>query len=198
MKIRSSRIKPGMPSKQQEIVWRLLPSAGLLIFAVAVVLLTTAASPSNPRFATPQAPQSKPIPDVKCVIGLENVKPNVRGTLNVLPIGLEFVTGKTKANISIASILDIFTGQESRQDVSGPIGTAAKAAIPYGGGRVVSLFSHTVEVLTVEYEDSNGGFHGAIFVLGEGKATAVKDQLVANGAKVTTHVQAPQQEEQKP
>lgn len=197
MNIRSAQIMPGIPSQRPESVcWPLQPAG--LRFAVALVLVATAASALNRPPATPQASQSKSIPYVKCVIGLENVKPNTRGTLSVLPNGLEFATGKTKANISTASILDIFAGQESRQDVSGPLGTAAKAAIPYGGGRVVSLFSHQVEVLTVEYEDSNGGFHGAIFVLGEGKATEVKDQLVANGAKVTPHVQAPQQQEQKP
>ena len=179
------------------MVWRLLQLTATLIFAVTLVLAATAAPASKRQPDTPQAPQNKPIPYVKCVIGLENVKPNHRGTLSVVPSGLEFVTGKTKADISTASITDIFTGQESRQDVSGPLGTAAKSAIPYGGGRVVSLFSHTVEVLTVEYEDANGGFHGAIFVLGEGKATAVKDQLVANGAKVTRHTEAPQPE-QKP
>lgn len=198
MNMRSAQIKPGIPSQQQESVWRLLQRAGLLIFAVAVVLVATAATALNRPPATPQAPQSKSIPHVKCAIGLDNVKPNARGALSVLPNGLEFATGKTKAHISTASILDIFAGQESRQNVSGPVGTAAKAAIPYGGGRVVSLFSHQVEVLTVEYEDANGGFHGAIFVLSEGKATALKDQLVANGAKVTPHVQAPQPQEQKP
>jgi len=197
MKIRSGQINPGIPRRQQESVRRLPQPAGLLIFAVAVILVATAASALNRPPANPQAPESKPIPNVKCVIGLENVKPNTRGTLSALPNGLEFATGKTKATISTASILDIFTGQESRQDVSGLVGTAAKSAIPYGGGRFVSLFSHQVEVLTVEYADSNGGFHGAIFVLGQGKATAVKDQLVANGAKANPHVQAPQQE-QKP
>ena len=199
MKIRNSRVKPGMPSKQQQIVWRLLPPASLLIFAVAVVLLAIAASALSRQPATPQARQSEPIPNVKCVIGLENIKPNTKGTLSLLPTGLQFATDKNKVNVSTASIQDIFTGQESRQDVSGPAGTLAKAAIPYGGGRIVSLFSHKVEVLTVEYVDSNGGFHGTIFVLSAGKATVFKDQLVAQGAKVTPHVEPPPQtQEQKP
>jgi len=198
MKIRIARAKTGTPSKQKEIVWRLLQLAGLLIFATGMVLVATAARALNRQPATPQAAQSNSIPHVKCVVGLESLKPNVKGSLSVLPNGLEFATGKNKVDISTTSILDIFAGQESRQDVSGTAGTLAKVAIPYGGGRIVSLFSHQVEVLTVEYEDSNGGFHGAIFVLPEGKATAVKNQLAANGAKVTPHVQALQQQEQKP
>jgi hypothetical protein len=55
-----------------------------------------------------------------------------------------------------------------------------------------------VDVLAVEYVDSNGGFHGAIFVLSAGKATEFKNQLVAHGAKVSTHVEAPEPKEQKP
>jgi hypothetical protein len=138
------------------------------------------------------------IPDVKCVIGLEDIKPGAKGTLASLPNGLEFTTGKKKADIATSSIQDVFTGQESRQDVSGMGGTLVEAAIPYGGGRVVSLFSHKVDVLAVEYLDSNGGFHGAIFVLSVGKATALKNQLVAQGAKVSTHVDAPEPKGQKP
>jgi len=185
-------------SKQHDIVRRSLQLVGLLVFAVVGVFVATAALASSRRLATPQAAQSTSIPHVKCVIGLENIKPNTKGTLSLLPTGLEFATGEHKVDISTASIQDILTGQESRQDVSGPAGTLAKAAIPYGGGRIVSLFSHQVEVLTVEYVDSNGGFHGTVFVLPSGKATVLKDQLVAQGAKVTPHVEPPEQKEQKP
>jgi hypothetical protein len=198
MKTRSAQIHPGVSSKQHEIVRRSLQLVGLLVFAVAGVFVATAALASSRHLATPQAAQSTSIPHVKCVIGLENIKPNTKGTLSLLPTGLEFATGENKVDISTASIQDILTGQESRQDVSGPAGTLAKAAIPYGGGRIVSLFSHQVEVLTVEYVDSNGGFHGTVFVLPSGKATVLKDQLVAQGAKVTPHVEPPEQKEQKP
>ena len=182
----------------REIVRRSLQLFGLLVFAVAGVFVATAASAPSRQLGTPQASQSTSIPHVKCVIGCENIKPNTKGTLSLLPTGLEFATSKNKVDVSTASIQDIFTGQESRQDVSGPAGTLAKAAIPYGGGRIVSLFSHQVEVLTVEYVDSNGGFHGTIFVLPAGKATVLKNQLVAQGAKVTTHVEPPEPKEQKP
>jgi len=192
MKTRSAHFNPAVLSKRREIVRRSLQLA-----AVGVAFVSTAGSAFSQQLASPQASQTTSIPNVKCVIGLENIKPNIKGTLSLLPNGLEFATGKNKVDISTASIQDIFTGQESRQDVSGPAGTVAKAGIPYGGGRIVSLFSHNVEVLTVEYVDSNGGFHGTVFVLSPGKATALKNQLVAQGAKVTDHVQPPPQE-QKP
>ncbi len=192
MKTRRAQINLGVPGKQQEIARR---SLELLLFAITGVFLASVTSASGRQPGTPQASQSTSIPHVKCVIGLENIKPNTKGTLSLLPTGLEFRTSKNKIDVTTASIQDIFTGQESRQDVSGPAGTLAKAAIPYGGGRIVSLFSHQVEVLTVEYVDSNGGFHGTIFVLPSGKATVLKDQLVAQGAKVTPHVEP---QEQKP
>jgi len=198
MKTRSAQSNPGVSSKQREIVRGLRQLPGLLVLAVAVVLVAAAGPAFSRQLATPQASQSTLVQHVKCVIGLENIKPNTKGTLSLLPTGLEFEAGKKKVDISTAAIQDIFTGQESRQDVSGPGGTLAKAAIPYGGGRIVSLFSHKVEVLTVEYVDLNGGFHGTVFVLSEGKATLFKDQLVAQGAKVSTHVEPPQPKEQKP
>ena len=192
MRTRSAQFNPGVSGKQREIVRRSLHLA-----AIGVVFVATEGAAFSQQLATPQASQATSIPHVKCVIGLESIKPNIKGTLSLLPKGLEFATGKNRVDISTASIQDIFVGQESRQNVSGPVGTVAKAGIPYGGGRIVSLFSHNVEVLTVEYVDSNGGFHGTVFVLSPGKATVLKNQLVAQGAKVTNHVQPPPQE-QKP
>ena len=185
-------------SNQREIACRSPRLAGLLVAAVAVVLVARASPAYSQQPATAQAPQSNSIPDVKCVIGLETFKPDTKGTLSLLPTGLEFATGKNKADITTASIQDIFTGEESRQDVSGTAGTVAKLAIPYGGGRIVSLFSHGVELLTVDYVDSNGGLHGTIFVLPPGKATELRNQLIAQGANVTTHVEPPEAKEQKP
>src|ERR1700756_2576871 len=175
MRTRSAQLNPAGSSKHRKIVLTLLQLA-----AIGVVFVAMAGSALSQQLATPQASQTISMPHVKCVIGLENIKPNVKGTLSLLPNGLEFATGKNKV------------------DISTPAGTVAKAGIPYGGGRIVSLFSHSVEVLTVEYVDSNGGFHGTVFVLSSGKATALKDQLVAQGAKVTPHLEPPGQKEQKP
>ena len=198
MKTRSVQITPGVSSIRGELVRRSLWLGGLLFIGVGLVLTATAAPSFGRQSATPQNPPSSMIPDVKCVIGLENIKPGSTGTLTSLPTALEFATQKKKAAITISSIQDVFTGRESRQDVGGMGGSLVKAAIPYGGGRVVSLFSHNVDVLAVEYVDSNGGFHGAIFVLSAGKATALKNQLIAQGAKVSTHMEAPEPKEQKP
>jgi hypothetical protein len=197
MKTRSVQIAPGTPSKRGELFRRSMWRGGVRVLGFGFILAWTASSSFGRSSAVPQDPQSSAIPGVKSVIGLENIKPGATGTLTSLPTGLEFSTGKTKTDISTSSILDIFTGQERRQDVSGMGGSLVEAAIPYGGGRFVSLFSHKVDVLTVEYVDSNGGFHGAILLLPVGKATAFKNQLVARGAKASTHLGAPEPKEEK-
>ena len=198
MKTRSAQIPPGVRSTRGEIAPRLLWLGALLVSGVGLFLATTAAPSFSRQSATPQNLPSSMILDVKCVIGIENIKPGAKGTLTLLPTALEFKTGKKNADITTSSIQDIFTGRESRQDVGGMEGTLVETAIPYGGGRFLSLFSHKVDVLTVEYVDSTGGFHGAIFVLSAGKATALKNQLVAQGAKVSTHVDVPGPREQEP
>jgi len=197
MKIRSVQNSSGVSSTRGELVRRSLWLRGLIVLGVGIVLAANAAPSFSRQPATTQKDTGSLTQDAKCVIGLDNIKPWAKGALVMLPTGLEFTSGKKRADIATSSIQDVFTGQESRQDVTGMGGTLVEAAIPYGGGRVVSLFSHKVDVLTVEYVDSSGGFHGAIFVLSADKALAVKDQLVAQGAKVTPHMQIPEPKERK-
>ncbi len=161
------------------------------VCCVALILLLAAP-------ARAQASVLTSIPNVQCIIGLENIKPNARGTLGVQGEALHFEREKVKAEITIPSITDIFTGGDSRQDISGLGGTAVKAAVPYGGGRILSLFSHKVEVLTVEYTDANGGLHGAVFVLPAAHASRVKKLLMDQGAKASIPVQEVADKEKRP
>ena len=134
------------------------------------------------------------VPVTTHVLGLENIKRNAKGRLVIKEGSLEFDAGTTKAEVSIASIQDVFTGQDSKQ-MGGTTGTVAKLALPYGTGRAVSLFaSHKIDVLTLEYRDSDGGLHGVIFTLPAGQAPAVKTRLVELGA----HASVPPQEPAKP
>lgn len=198
MKTRGAQISSGVSSARGEPVRRPLWRSALPVLS-AGLLLAGAAAPSFSRpSATAQNSPGSMVLDAKCVIGFEDIKPGAKGTLTSLPTGLEFKTGKKQVDINTPSIQDIFTGRESRQDVGGMSGTLVETAIPYGGGRFVSLFSHKVDVLTVEYADSTGGFHGAIFVVSAGKAAVLKDQLIAQGAKVSTHVNVPEPGEGKP
>jgi hypothetical protein len=115
------------------------------------------------------------------VLGLEGVKQKQHGTLTVQPGGLSFTAKDAHGMLDRTSIASVFTGAESRQ-TGGKVLTVAKIGIPYGGGRVLSLFSHEkVDTLTVEFRDANGALHGAIFTMPLGQAAILKEQLAAGG-----------------
>jgi hypothetical protein len=89
--------------------------------------------------------------------------------------------GKPGAEVNIASVRALFLGEESKQVGGLPV-KLGKAAAPYGGGRVVSLFAHKkYDTLTLEYVDSDGGVHGAIFEVAKGQGELVRNELVARG-----------------
>src|ERR1700733_6009003 len=146
-------------------------------FLVGLALLF--ASGANVDGQQPAAPPGS----VKHVLGLENIKPNARGDLTVQVGALQFKTSKAEAKVSIASVQDVFTEQDFKQLIGGTVGTLAKMGVPYGGGRVLSLFQEKIDVLTVEYRDANGGLHGAIFTLPRGQAPPLKRQLLALGGR---------------
>ena len=123
---------------------------------------------------------------VKHVLGFESVKRNASGELSIHDDELRFQhDGSPAAQVSIASIQNISLGLEDKQ-VGGVPTMLGKTAVPFGGGRVVSLFSHKkYDSLTIEYLDSSGGFHGSIFQLAKGKGQAFKNDLIAHGAHIT-------------
>lgn len=128
--------------------------------------------------------------NVKLVIGGNTVKNNSEGTLSVMGDSLQFASAKAKVEVKASSIQDISTNEDSRQNITGAAHFATMA-IPYGGGRVLSLFSHQVDVLTVEFKDDDGGYHGAVFVLPQGQAAPFKKQLVTMGAKASVPLAEP-------
>jgi len=116
------------------------------------------------------------------VLGLPNTKNNCKGMLSIQNNALRFKKyGNPDAQVNIASVRALFLGEESNQVGGLPV-KLGKAAAPYGGGRVVSLFAHKkYDTLTLEYVDSNGGVHGAIFQLKKGQGELVRNELVARG-----------------
>ena len=163
---------------------------GLFLLAVGTPCMFSQMTPHGQAAGTdaPSVVQT----EVKLVIGGETVKNNSVGTLSVLGNSLQFTNGNKKKTMAVdaSSILDISTNEDSRQDITGAAHFATMA-IPYGGGRVLALFSHHVDVLTVEFKDSNGGCHGTVFVLAQGQAAPFKKQLLALGAKATVPLAEP-------
>src|ERR1700722_17134919 len=129
------------------------------------------------------------------LLGFENAKSNCSGTLSIQHNLPQFQdTGKTSPHIGTSSIRDVFLGSESKQ-VGGLPMTLGKTAAPFGGGRVVSLFAHKkYDTLTLEYVDADEGIHRAIFELKKGQAEIVKNELLAQGAAISSaHVQPAKQ-----
>jgi|SRR5215471_13778882 len=120
------------------------------------------------------------------LLGLENTKSNSNGTLSIQDNALQFHRGgKTGAEVKIASIQSVFLGGESKQIGGLPL-KLGKTAAPYGGGRVLSLFTHKkYDTLTLEYLDGTGGVHGAIFQLNKGQGELVMNELLSRGARIS-------------
>lgn len=127
------------------------------------------------------------------LLGFERAKDNSTGTLTIVGDALQFQkNGKPATQVKIESIQDVSLGGQSKQ-VGGLPMTLGKAAVPFGGGRAVSLFAHKkYDTVTLEYRDALGGFHGAIFRLNKGHGEAFKDELVAKGARVTNNANGKQ------
>jgi hypothetical protein len=150
-----------------------------------LILLAGLAETANGQSQVETSAASSSI-HVKHVLGFEGVRRNASGELSIQGDDLSFQqSGKPAAQVSITSIHNISLGEEDNQ-VGGLPMTLGKTAVPFGGGRVVSLFSHKkYDSLTIEYLDSSGGFHGAVFRLTKGQGQTIKSNLIAGGAKIT-------------
>jgi hypothetical protein len=134
-----------------------------------------------------QSPVPEPSIHVTHVLGFEGASHSATGDLKIKDGAVHFQRdGIPTAQVSISSIQDIFVEAEDKQ-VGGAAMMLGKTAVPFGGGRVVSLIAHKkYDILTVEYFDKKGGFHGAIFQLGKGQGQTFKKDLVANGAHTSS------------
>jgi hypothetical protein len=158
--------------------------------AFLTVLLSLSAASIGQNQSQAQSPVPGSANHVTQVLGFEGAKHNATGELKIQGGVMQFQhDGSPAAQVSISSIQDIFV-EEGDKQVGGTAMTLGKTAAPYGGGRVVSLFAHKkYDFLTVEYLDSSGGFHGAIFQLEKGQGETFKKALVANGAHITPTVE---------
>jgi hypothetical protein len=117
-------------------------------------------------------------------LGFEDVSNNANGDLSIQGNTLRFRKGDgSVAEVPVRSIQNLAIGEEDRQ-VGGVPMTLTRAAAPYGGGRVIALIAHKkYDTVTLEYLDSNGGFHGAIFQLEKGQGQALRNELDANAGR---------------
>ena len=169
----------------------------LILWSLLIALGTL--TPLCPAQQPPPAPVS--IEAVQ-VIGLVGVKQNTKGNLKVENGSLSFAHSKSTCEVPAASIQDVVTGADSQRVIGGTVGTISRLA-PYGGGTALSLLRSKVDIITIQYRDSNGGLRGVIFTMPVGQAQLIKQALLAQGAHTSIPSQAkstpdsPQQSEAK-
>ena len=99
------------------------------------------------------------------VLGMPDVKARENGILTITPAHLTFTTKSASSTIDLPSIVSVSAGNES-VELWGMKGRLMRMAVPYGGGAAFATFMHHQrDMLTVEFVDSQGGYHGAVFYL---------------------------------
>ena len=173
---------------QPFVPWHQSPNANFLKrrFTAAFLLLISC---SAAAFAQNAVPPTNPKPlNIRTthLLGFEGASNNATGTLSFQGDALQFQKGdKPAVQVRVSSVQDVFLGDQSKE-VGGLPMTLGKVAVPFGGGRAISLFAHKkYDTLTLEYVDTNGGIHGAIFQLRKGQAQVLRNELVARGAHVS-------------
>jgi hypothetical protein len=170
-----------VPSRQS----RVTSHAVVCGFACLAFLLCFSRATIGQSSSEAQDSAAGPVIHVTHLLGFEDVRPNANGQLRIQDNMAQFErNGRLSAQVGISFIQDISRGTEDKQ-IGGVPMTLGKAAVPFEGGRAISLFSHKqYDTFTVEYLDNNGGFHGAIFRMNKGQGQAFEKDLVAKGAHI--------------
>jgi len=145
-----------------------------------------AASLIAQNFDQVRTASSRPVLRARAVLGFERVANSSIGELSIQDD--VFVYSRREGPIIrmlLSAIQEAFLSQEDKQ-VGGMPMAVVRAATPYGGGRVISLFAHKkYDFMTLEYFDSNGGLHGTIYQLNKGQGQVLADELGAKGVHVS-------------
>jgi len=109
------------------------------------------------------------------VYGLPDAKANQKGTLTLSANELRFNGKGGEVAIARQSITAVSAGNQ-RVEIWGMKGRVLRAVIPDGGGVAAAMFMHhQVDMLTVEFVDARGGYHGAVFFLPANEAAKALD-----------------------
>jgi len=121
----------------------------------------------------------------RAVLGLEGVGHSSSGQLSIQEDALVYSRSEGPAvRMPLSAIQGAFLSQQDKQ-VGGLPMALGRAATPYGGGRAIGLFAHKkYDFVTLEYSDSNGGLHGAIYQLKKGQGQTLIEQLGGKGVRV--------------
>ena len=113
------------------------------------------------------------------VLGMPDVKAKENGTLTITPQQLKFTGRSANSAIDLSSIVALSAGNE-RVELWGMKGRLMRMAVPYGGGAAFATFMHHQrDMLTVEFVDSLGRYHGAVFYLPGNEAEQALHNITA-------------------
>lgn len=108
--------------------------------------------------------------DVEYIAGLPEVKAHKKGTLTLTPEELTFVGKAGRFALPKEQITAVSVGNQ-RVEMWGMTGRLLRMAIPDNGGLAVAAVAHhRIDMLTLDYNDQQGGAHSAIFFMGAGRA----------------------------
>lgn len=108
--------------------------------------------------------------NVQHAYGLTDTKPKQKGTLTVDMDGVTFTGKSSKSVIPAHSIVAVNAGNQ-RVELWGMKGRLLRMAIPNGGGLAAAgVMHHKLGMLTIEFRDDKGGYHGAVFLMGSDEA----------------------------
>jgi hypothetical protein len=98
------------------------------------------------------------------MMGMPEVKPKSDGQLVLTKNELRFDSVKGgHGSVAVASITAVHSGDEQVEKGGVPV-RVARMFLPYGGGSVVAAVYHgPIGLLTIEFRDSDGGYHGMVF-----------------------------------
>ena len=172
------------------MLYRFRNAVGRSTLQVAALILFTGTSlhaQTKDTAALDQPPPRK-ITAVKALIGLPGIAPNSVGTLSFNGRNLRFTTEQGFAEIPHQRMIEASSGDE-RVETGGTAGQIARMLIPYGGGLAVGAVTHKkVGLLTLEFVDASGEYHGAVFVLDADDIPAALELLDVHSP--TTHASA--------
>jgi hypothetical protein len=111
------------------------------------------------------------------VYGLPDAKAKDKGSLTLSGTDLSFIGKAGSGSIPRRSILAVSAGNQ-RVEIWGMKGRVLRMVIPDGGGVVAAMFMHhRVDMLTVEFTDPRGGYHGAVFFLPAEEASSALESF---------------------
>jgi len=128
----------------------------------------------------------------KVLTGLPGIVPRTDGAILLNHTTLRFQAGEQHTDIARRRIISASSGEE-RIETGGTAGKVTRMLIPYGGGLAVGAITHKkISLLTIEYLDISGQYHGAIFLASADDIANLEREIVppyANPPAQTTTIQ---------